>query len=192
MPEYMYDREFYEDCGTYNVTSRVAVTIKAEFPDKAFVVRCDGLEVNVDFEEELTSEEELTLDQIIADTKAGHPVAALQCVKEKKNKEIDQRTVELISDGFTYDGEQFSLSIEAQSNWDGLEYCVKEGYLTPPTDVSTINDGEYILADASGVHAFYQTAVGTKKARLDSGRALKQQVNDCDSITGVLAIEDNR
>lgn len=117
-------------------------------------------------------------------------VEDLQWYKDQKNDAIDSKTAELISSGFTYDSTVFSLSNEAQKNWIGLDLA--KGDMTYPVKISTKSDVEYSLVDATAVHNFYLTGVAAKQGHLDSGRALKIQVNDATTVAEVDAVVDNR
>jgi len=109
--------------------------------------------------------------------------------KNLRYKQIDIRTGELISAGFTFDGENFSLSQNAQLNWVGLKSL--ETLITFPINVTTKGDGEYSLAEAN-LNAFIGAGKAAVQAHLDSGRALKVQVSACVSIAEVNAVADNR
>lgn len=113
--------------------------------------------------------------------------------KEDKLKAIDARTVELINLGFIYAGKQFSLSERAQNTWTGLYTIRNEPVLTYPVKINLLDDsGTHQLANATEVQAFYLTAVGTYRARLDSGTALKDQVRVAATTADIEAIQDPR
>lgn len=109
--------------------------------------------------------------------------------KIKKNGQIDIRTQELIFQGFTYDGQTFSLSEMAQLNWVAME--ASSDLLTWPVVITTKDDSEYSLTLANSPY-FYGAALSTKQAHLNSGRALKLQVNAATTIAEVDAVIDNR
>jgi hypothetical protein len=111
-------------------------------------------------------------------------------LKARRIIEIDNVTQELIKGGFTYDSHQFSLSEKAQINWVGIKAAID--ILTFPVSVTTLADTEYSLADSAAAVTFCGTALGTKQAYLDSGRALKIQINDAVDHAAVDAIVDNR
>lgn len=106
-------------------------------------------------------------------------------------QEIDTRSAELISLGYSYQGVVFSLSQNAQINILGMDEVRDE--LTYPVNYNNIDDTVvYSIVDAADVHNMYLTALGTKKAHLDSGTALKNQVRDAVDEAAVQAIIDNR
>lgn len=113
--------------------------------------------------------------------------------KEKRAKTIDVRTVELIDLGFSYAGKVFSLSVPAQVKLSGLNQARLEMSLTYPIRWNTIDDLDaYDLQNAVDVNAFYMTALGTVRAHLDSGTALKDAIRAAVDKAGVDAVVDNR
>ena len=117
------------------------------------------------------------------DTLSGHKVA--------KNKEIDKRTGEIISMGFVYATKVYSLSNNAQLNLLGIDIKRNDGIL--PITFNTIDDlDEVTLTTATEIDGFFMTALGTKKAHLDSGTSLKLQVRNAIDKAGVDAVIDNR
>jgi len=106
---------------------------------------------------------------------------------------IDQKTGELISNGFVYATLTFSLSQNAQINILALDETRDDPALTYPIVYNTIDDlDSYDVVDATDLHTMYLTALATKKGVMDSGTALKQQIRDAVDIAAVNAIEDNR
>ena len=146
-----------------------------------------------------------TLDRQYAKVSAGAIVEMTQAeqdavdaarlpeLKVAKSAAIDARTAELIAQGFAYDGEVFSLSLCAQSNLEGIYPVRNEAGVSWPIQWSTLdNAAVYSIPDAAAFEAFYFAALGTKRARLDSGNALKAQVAAAASKAEVDAVEDNR
>ena len=136
-------------------------------------------DLTIGFSQSLTASQKTILDDIISNYSHDHLLAN----KEIKNREVDRRTQELISEGFLYDGKRFSLSQEAQLNWLGLQSY------SPPVEVTTIDDKAYSVAD---INLFVQAAASTKQSHLDSGRILKQQVLTATTQQELDAIVDNR
>ena len=65
--------------------------------------------------------------------------------------------------------------------------------LTYPLDWNTIDDLDvYAIPDAATLDGFYLTGVGTIRAHLDSGTALKTSVRAATTIAEVDAVVDNR
>lgn len=110
-------------------------------------------------------------------------------VKEMRYREIDMKTAGLISVGFAYDGANFSLSANAQKNWDSLKTS-KNDY-SFPLDISTIDNDVYSLTN-SNVQSFWVAARDAVKTQLDSGRILKKAIFDATDIPAVDAVIDNR
>jgi len=118
-------------------------------------------------------------------------VASLINYKGLRYIEIDKRTGELISAGFTYATKQFSLSLNAQINISALNQS--KDLLTYPVNYNTLNDeDEYDVIDATDMGNMYMTALATKKGMIDSGTALKQQIRAAIDEAGVDAVIDNR
>ena len=118
-------------------------------------------------------------------------VASLPNYKGLRYIEIDKRTGELISAGFTYATKQFSLSLNAQINISALNQS--KDLLTYPVNYNTLNDeDEYDVIDATDMGNMYMTALATKKGMIDSGTALKQQIRAAQNDAEVDAIIDNR
>ena len=116
-------------------------------------------------------------------------------LKAKKIAAIDSKTNELISSGFEFDGDSFSMSDAAQRNWCALAAAKANGMVPYPLTISTIDEGCRQITDAETLAAFlaahltYQTD-NTKP--LASGRILKAQVTACENSGAVNAIIDNR
>ena len=118
---------------------------------------------------------------------------SLADLKIARYEMIDKRTGELVSQGFTYASKVFSLSQNAQINISALDHTRDDVALTYPITYNTIDDlDSYIVIDAVDLHNMYLTALATKKAHIDSGSSLKQQVRDAIDIAAVNAIIDNR
>jgi hypothetical protein len=109
--------------------------------------------------------------------------------KKRKIIAIDTRTDQLIKQGFAFDGQQFSLSLNAQVNWLGLKTL--EAVMTWPVNVATLNSDQYSLAQANLI-PFVGTAAATVQARLDSGRTLKVSLNNATTQAELDAVLDNR
>jgi len=125
------------------------------------------------------------LDSLVS----AHSGESLDAYKELKNLAIDAKTVSLIYAGFTFDGQIFSMSDRAQTNW--IAISANESLLSWPLDITTKDDSQYSLTQANAP-AFYGSALMHKQTYLNSGRALKLQVNAEVNKAGVDSIEDNR
>ena len=111
--------------------------------------------------------------------------------KTYRNEQINERTGELIALGYSYAGLTFPLSDHAQTNLLGI-YSTKE-LLTYPIEWNNLDDtAVYNITDATDVSNIFLTALGTKKASLDSGTHLKQQIEAAIDYVAVQAITYNR
>lgn len=117
----------------------------------------------------------------------------LDAYKAHRINEINERTGELIANGYVWAGKTFPLSINGQINLLGLVNAAQLGMLTFPIDLNTINDEDrHPIADSTEVYQIFGTALGTKKAILDGGTELKEAVMNAADETAVAAIVDNR
>lgn len=118
-------------------------------------------------------------------------VLDLEQYRHFRYEEVDTRSGELINQGYSYGGHQLSLSQNAQLNLLGLNSSRTE--LTYPIEYNDIDDsGVYSIQDATDMHNMYLTALGTKKAHLDSGTALKDSIRTAVDEAAIQAIIDNR
>jgi hypothetical protein len=125
------------------------------------------------------------LDSLVS----AHEAVSLQDYKNDKNSEIDSKTRELINNGFTYDSTLFSLSTQAQTNW--LTLKTLEAMFTWPVSISTMQNGEYQLAQENLIE-FIGSGISAVASAYNSGRALKLEVNAASDKSGVDAVQDNR
>jgi len=109
--------------------------------------------------------------------------------KQERYKEIDLRTTQLISVGFTYDSNTFSLSTNAQTNWNNLKNN-KVDFIWP-VEVSTIDNNVYSLALAD-IGTFWENEKDAVNGHLDSGRSLKKSIFDAVDETAIDAVVDTR
>jgi hypothetical protein len=113
--------------------------------------------------------------------------------KHYRIDKINLRTAELITGGYTWASKQFPLSTNGQINLLGLVNAAQLGILTFPIDLNTLNDEDrHPIADVTEVYNIFGTALGTKKAYLDSGTALKDSIMAAVDEAAVQAIIDNR
>jgi hypothetical protein len=125
------------------------------------------------------------LDAVVA----AHSACTLDEYKAAKNATIDARTDAIIAGGFDFDGNNFSLSTEAQTNWIAL--AVFSNTFQWPVAVTTNDDREYLLS-AANFPAFLYTGKTKVGDSIASGRALKLQVNAAITKAEVDAIVDPR
>lgn len=112
----------------------------------------------------------------------------LEELKSYKCVEIDNKTQELIAQGFTFDSHTFSMSTNAQINWSNFPNLPDALF---PLTVMDKNDEVYSLDLADKLN-FYLSALNFKNAQLQSGSVLKAQVKAAVDVPAVNAIIDNR
>ena len=113
--------------------------------------------------------------------------------KALRFKEIDERTGELVLNGFSYAGKVFSMSMNAQINIEALNSSRNDPAITYPIEYSTLDDNDnYFVQDATDIHNMYLTALGTKKSYVDSGTVLKDAIRAAINAVEVSQIIDNR
>jgi hypothetical protein len=133
----------------------------------------------------------LEMDVYIND--GSHTDLSLDDYKKLRYAEIDSRTGELVSQGFTYQAKVFSLSQNAQINILALDETRDDPVLTYPISYNTIDDMDsYSVVDSTDLHNMYLTALATKKGHIDSGTTLKNDIRNAANTSEVDAIIDNR
>jgi len=115
-------------------------------------------------------------------------------LKLRRYDEIDARSQEMIELGFVDagSGEEFSLSRNAQINW--LTIYTGLADMPYPIKVSKKkkHHEEHELSNQAAAHAFVLQAMGTAKAILDNGRALRIAIGAATTQAAVNAIVDTR
>ena len=111
--------------------------------------------------------------------------------KSYRYAEFDERTKELILNGFIYKSLCFSMSASAQENILELEYLSASN--TYPIPYSTKDDSvHYDVIDEADLHAMFAAESSTKRGYIDSGTALKDQIRAAIDAMAVSLIIDNR
>lgn len=113
---------------------------------------------------------------------------SLEELKNYRYQQIDNKTSELIAQGFVFDGHTFSMSTNAQINWSNFPNLPDELF---PLNVMDIDEDIYSLALADKLN-FYLGALNHKNTQLQSGSTLKAQIKAAVDIPAVNAIIDNR
>jgi hypothetical protein len=98
----------------------------------------------------------------------------INTLKKQLKELIDDETEKLILDGFTYDGNKFSLSLEARSEWLALRTLESE--MTFPITLPTLDGSSYSLSQAN-LSGFLTAGLSTYRSHKQSGRLLKEQVD---------------
>jgi hypothetical protein len=113
--------------------------------------------------------------------------------RQKKFDAIDARTDELIGQGFTWSGAQFSNSLFGQSKVDGA-YAAKDlpEFTYPVVWNSMDNMTTVSIPDAATMQQFFLAALGTIRAHLDSATPFKDQVREASTVQAVEAVVDTR
>ena len=128
-----------------------------------------------------------------ADVDEFEEAQQLSMVKASRFSTIDSKTDDLIAQGFTYNGKKFSLSLASQMKMMGAHEARDDAAMTYPIVWNTLGDDDvYAIQNSDDLHGFYLTGVGTVRARLDSGTALKNQVRNAATLAEVAAITDDR
>ena len=165
-----------------------AIESTASFADVLLGVSGDGEFISI-----LTTRELNVLEKIesveIAQSVTPSELDILKCLQLFK---IDAKSQRLISNGFSHGGQMFSLSLNAQSNWNALLTIHLAGMLAFPHNVTTKDDHIYVIADAVELVAFIGAAMGTVESHLESGRALKTATNNATTVEQLIAVVDNR
>lgn len=117
----------------------------------------------------------------------------LNYYKAIRFSEINNKTQELINLGYVYNGFAFSLSEKAQTNILALYSTKDDVHLIYPILFNTIDDlNTFEAVDANIIADMYYTALATKKAHLDGGTVLKNQIRQATTVDDVDAVQDNR
>lgn len=120
--------------------------------------------------------------------------STLDQLKAQKMTEINQRTAQLIAQGFEYpaaSGKIFSLSIHSQLNISELRTTKAENPY--PFDWGTIDDlDSHTMTSDADVEAFYQAARATLFQHKFTGETLRKQVRLATTRAEIDAVIDNR
>jgi hypothetical protein len=166
-------------------SAKLATEIDAAITPNVCHIDTVGSNIAVCFDAAIDAADKTTMDGVVA----NHAGSA----KAVKYKAIDKRTDELIAGGFAYGGKQFSLSATAQMKMVGTHGVRDDPALTYPIVWNTIDDNDtYSLTDATDLHNFYLTGVGTMRSILDSGTSLKGQVRAATTKAEIDAVVDPR
>lgn len=114
----------------------------------------------------------------------------LKDLKAEKDAIVDRKTNQIISKGFEWDDEVFSLSSAAQLNWGQL-YNLR-AVKSYPYGVSLKDNSEYAFADEESVAAFYEDLSAAIEDIVESGREIKLAILAAADASALAAIEDNR
>lgn len=110
--------------------------------------------------------------------------------KKDKNLKIDEKTQQIIAQGFPFASKRFSLSQNAQTNWTNM--YINKSILSKPLTVTTNDDEAFQLETESDIQNFYMTGLVYVQSIINSGRALKLSVNNCSTLEEIENIVDER
>lgn len=123
----------------------------------------------------------------------------LETAQRKKIDEIDTKTRAIIAQGFEWNYNIFSLSMEAQRNLAALLDIVRDGTLASMGAFEgqgypyvTKNDDILYFTDNNVMLDFLTTGLGYVTAVLHSAYPFKAQVKACSTVEEVEAVEDTR
>lgn len=193
MSVHSYARAFVSNSWDVNLRS-LSQAVQSALPGKAFTADANDAALAFMFVDVLDAAEIAVLDTAVAVHKAAH--SPLDVAKKAKIVEIDARTTELIDNGFEYppsSGVFFSLSTPGQTSLLGLEVARDDAAFLFPVNWNSKDDtGKNLLADSPTAHGFFLTALGTVRAHLDGGTAVKDMVRAATTLAEVDAIVDPR
>lgn len=142
-----------------------------------------------------TQGDELTVHGVVLDQAAldavvhDHVAVSLAERKAVKVSAVDARTRAIIAAGFQFDGNGFSLSQQAQTNWLGL--LTLQGLFSWPMGITNSADETYLLSHDNLI-PFIATGSGAIAAAIGSGRALKIAANAAATQGELDAVVDTR
>lgn len=118
-------------------------------------------------------------------------IVTIDLIRKFKIDDIDEKTDEILKNGFIYDEIEFGFTMEDQLNYLGL-YTMRD-CLQYPTSIKTkIENDFYTFENSEQVALFAMTACGWKQNVYQSGWDLKSAVIECQTITEICNIEDLR
>lgn len=176
----------------YSVSSDVAgqaadaELLRQEIADSGFVAGFDGITIRGD--EIVVSGsvvDQAGLDALIL----NHSTYSLPRARAAKVAAVDARTREIIAAGFSFDGNSFSLSQQAQMNWLGL--VTLQDLFAWPMGVTNDADATYTLSHENLI-PFIAAGSGVVAAAVGSGRALKVAANAAANQGELDAVVDAR
>jgi hypothetical protein len=194
MFEYTYSRSVVmSEYNIWDLDVLISKLVEVALPGKQFKALFVGTTAKFQFEVELSSAEETDLDTVVVDFR---PAGNLSWAKGLKYEKIETKTKELLGEGFEFpseSGQRFSFSLEEQSQWHAFIRLKDDPTFTYPVDWSFIdNSGYYAIPNSATLEEMYMTGVGTYRAVVDSGTALKNQVRDATTYAELALVEDNR
>ncbi len=136
---------------------------------------------------------ELLVEAITEITNA-YSKASFETLKHERIEMIDTKTRDLISNGAVFDGHTFSLSDNAQRNWIATKASIDvyDALNAWPVPITTLDDGIYLLHNATHIVQFTTTMLFVVAKYYNSGRTLKLQIKAATTKAEVDAVIDSR
>lgn len=120
-------------------------------------------------------------------------VTYLDCYKKSRFDEITSRTNEILLDGFTHDGSEFTLSIEFRNHLGMLADLATEGVLTFPRRVICKSEfNTYEIVNGLSLKNLYIAMGQAYESIMTGDVTLKKQIADATSKAAIDAIVDSR
>ena len=181
--------------GEVDFSSLVKELAQAGLSQRPFLMRGYTSALRIGFAGVVSQQDRTLLDALVASHNQISKL--LDSLKERRLRDIDIRTSELIATGsFEYpeaSGFMFSMTTTAQFNTLVMYTRRNDGNFTYPVVRSIKNNKSSIsLSDVSAVEAFYAASEIAVRSVLDNGNILKEQVNDATTMEQVNAVVDNR
>ena len=113
--------------------------------------------------------------------------------RKAKIDDIDDHSREMYASGFTYDDEQFSLSVEAQANWDSYKKKIQDGASgLVPAKWSLLNGKTYTFDTVEDLEAAYDAGFDRKKYIAHGGLDIRDEIEAASGIPNIFNISDTR
>lgn len=153
-------------------------------------ISIDGADFTAHYADDPTTAQKTALDTVVG---AHSGPSALQAAKNKRHREVDAHTRELIAAGYTHSSKQFSLSRQAQRKLGVLKQIRNEGAFSYPLVMNTLDsDSTLSLANAAAVNAMYVAMGLALRAYIDGGTTIKLLINAAANVAAVEAVADTR
>lgn len=176
---------------TYNKIIQYSERLHEEILSSGYVINFVGIVIDATtvtiFGDSF--DDELSLDILIT----NHEIITLEEYKQLRYNEIDARTGKIISEGYIFDGNLFSLSTQAQNNWTNIN-VKKETFNALgmfPLKISTKDSNVYML-EYVDCDAFWGAGMIAVKTPYNEGGDLKKLIYDATTKAEIDLIIDNR
>ena len=121
----------------------------------------------------------------------GHDCCSLAIQKEARCLDVDNKSAELIEEGYLYDSQIMSASINHQCNIESM--FIERSTLSYPVNYMNKSNTNYVtLSNATDIENIYHAGKTFKMDILVDGASLKVQINNASNQTELDAVVDNR